>query len=73
MELFRSIGILTRERDGYVYPYNEQASAVREAFESALMAFEKFFVLSRASVEHVRKTKDGFRGVSSDGGVGGQD
>ena len=51
MELFRSIGILTRERDGYVYPYNEQASAVREAFESALMAFEKFFVLSRASVE----------------------
>lgn len=61
MELFRSIGILTRERDGYVYPYNEQASAVREAFESALMAFEKFFVLSRASVEHVRKTKDGFR------------
>ena len=38
----RSIGILTRERDGYVYPYNEQASAVREAFESALMAFEKF-------------------------------
>lgn len=28
LDYFRSIGLLTRERDGYVYPYSETASAV---------------------------------------------
>jgi len=31
-DFFRKLGILTRNKNGYIYPYNEQASAVREAF-----------------------------------------
>lgn len=32
IRFFRSIGLLTREKNGYVYPYNEQASAVADLF-----------------------------------------
>lgn len=30
LECFKAFGLITRERNGYVYPYSEQASAVRE-------------------------------------------
>ncbi|MBR5047207.1 MAG: NAD(P)/FAD-dependent oxidoreductase, partial [Eubacterium sp.] len=35
---FRQLGILTRNIRGYIYPYNEQASSVRDAFEIYLKA-----------------------------------
>lgn len=60
MEFFRRLGILTRDKDGYVYPYNEQAAAVREAFESAVLSRERLDVLTETSVTDIRKVKKGF-------------
>ena len=34
LELFSSIGIIARERNGYYYPYGEQAKAVRDVLKS---------------------------------------
>ena len=31
LEYFEDLGVLTRERDGYLYPYSGQASAVLDA------------------------------------------
>lgn len=61
MELFRSLGILTRDRDGYVYPYNEQAASVRAAFESAVLNRDGLEVLTETSVTGIRRIKDGFQ------------
>ena len=36
MELFQSLGIYTKDKNGYVYPYSEQAASVREAFETEI-------------------------------------
>lgn len=60
MEFFRRLGILTRNKDGYVYPYNEQAAAVRAAFESAVCSCPWLDVLTEISVTGVRKTAEGF-------------
>ena len=61
MELFRSLGILTRDRDGYVYPYNEQAASVRAAFESAVLNRDGLEVLTETTVTGIRRIKDGFQ------------
>lgn len=37
LDVFKSLGLITRDRDGYVYPYSEQASAVREVLFTACM------------------------------------
>ena len=60
MEFFHRLGIFTRDKDGYVYPYNEQAAAVRDAFESAVLSRERLDVLTETSVTAVRKTAEGF-------------
>ena len=38
MELFQSLGIYTKDKNGYVYPYSEQAASVRDAFETEILA-----------------------------------
>lgn len=38
MELFQSLGIYTKDKNGYVYPYSEQAASVREAFETEILS-----------------------------------
>ena len=38
MELFQSLGIYTKDKNGYVYPYSEQAASVREAFEASVLS-----------------------------------
>lgn len=50
---FHQLGIHTKDRDGYVYPYNEQAACVREAMEQALMQYPCVQVLSEVSVQAV--------------------
>lgn len=37
MEFFESLGILSRERNGYVYPLTDQASSIREALVNELV------------------------------------
>lgn len=36
LDFFKSIGLVTRERDGYIYPYSEQASAVLDVLRFSL-------------------------------------
>lgn len=38
MKLFEHLGIYTKDKNGYVYPYSEQASSVREAFETEILS-----------------------------------
>ncbi|MCD8020241.1 MAG: aminoacetone oxidase family FAD-binding enzyme [Clostridiales bacterium] len=60
MQLFRQAGILTREKNGYVYPYNEQAACVREAFESVLLSKSNLKIMTDTSVEKIKRQKDIF-------------
>lgn len=59
-ELFDSLGLYTKERNGYVYPYNEQAASVREAFEIALQQNKLIDILLETDVNGIKKQKDGF-------------
>lgn len=46
MDLFQSLGIYTKDKNGYVYPYSEQAASVRESFETAILSNENITFLS---------------------------
>ncbi len=37
LDFFESIGILPKDKDGYIYPFSEQASAIRNALEQELI------------------------------------
>ena len=58
---FRDLGIMTRDRNGYIYPYNEQASTVRTAFESYIRGKDNITVMTGCHVDEVLPVKDGFR------------
>lgn len=60
MKMFQKLGICTRDKNGYIYPYNEQAASVREAFESALLARKSLDILTETSVTGMENTKEGF-------------
>lgn len=60
MELFHQLGICTREKNGYIYPYNEQAAAVRDAFECAIVSNENISIWTESSVTGVQKEKQNF-------------
>ncbi|MBO4900059.1 MAG: aminoacetone oxidase family FAD-binding enzyme [Lachnospiraceae bacterium] len=38
LEFFKSIGLITREKDGYIYPYSEMASSVLDVLRFAVAA-----------------------------------
>lgn len=58
--LFKSLGIITKCRGDYVYPLNDQASAVRDALE--LEAKQSGInVITNVSVEQIKKTQDHFQ------------
>lgn len=59
-KMFDRLGIYTKERNGYVYPYNEQAASVREAFEIALQNNKLVDILLETDVTAIKKQKDGF-------------
>lgn len=57
---FESIGILTKSRDGYIYPRNGQAACVRDALEKEMeRCGVKWYV--NAEVESILPNKGGFR------------
>lgn len=56
---FRSIGISPVERNGYVYPYSNQAKAVTSAFDYALYQ-SGVKVVTDFCVKHIRKSEDIF-------------
>lgn len=53
LTFFHQLGIYTKDRDGYVYPYSEQAACVREALEQALLRYPCVQILSEIPVRAV--------------------
>ena len=64
---FRDLGILTRDKNGYIYPYNEQASTVRAAFEACIRGKDNVTVVTGCHVNEVRPVRDGFRLLTEKG------
>lgn len=58
--LFERLGIFTKDKNGYVYPYNEQAASVREAFETALKHNPNLDISLETDVTNIEKRKNGF-------------
>lgn len=59
-DFFASLGLLTKSRNGYIYPQSDQASAVRSLLESELKRW-KIPVHTGAHVDKIRREKEGFR------------
>ncbi len=59
LDFFRDLGVMTRSRDGYLYPRSGQASAVRDAF---ILRLKSLGVQIRAGIRvtGIQKTEDGF-------------
>lgn len=51
--LLRHLGIVLKDRDGYVYPNNDQAATVREAIEEYLMNQPDLVIKTGKSVDHI--------------------
>lgn len=59
IRFFYEEGLLTRERDGYVYPYSEQASSVLDTLRRALEKY-KAALICGCQVERIEKNENGF-------------
>ena len=57
LEYFEDLGVLTRERDGYLYPYSGQASAVLDALRLGL-AWESVQVVTECEVFSITPRED---------------
>lgn len=60
MELFQSLGIYTKDKKGYVYPYSEQAASVRDAFETEILANPSIIFVPFSEVYTVQKKEELF-------------
>ena len=80
LEYFEDLGVLTRERDGYLYPYSGQASAVLDALRLGLAResvqvvteCEVFSITPREDAKHrfeVKTSQGNFFGRDADSGV----
>lgn len=60
VEWFRELGIFPRVKNGYYYPFSEQASAVVEVLELALKRY-KAEILTSCELLQMKHTKSGFK------------
>ncbi len=60
LDFFTSIGIYTRSRGNYVYPFCDQASAVRDSFARELKRLG-IRIITGCHVDAIRKDKQGFQ------------
>lgn len=60
MELFQSLGIYTKNKNGYVYPYSEQAASVREAFEEEIISDPNITFVPFSEVCDIEKKSEVF-------------
>lgn len=58
--LFRALGLLTREKEGYVYPYSNQAASVLRVLKAELYRLH-IPVYYRTNVTEIHASLDGFR------------
>ncbi len=69
IRLFGRVGIQTRQKDGYVYPYSEMAAPVRYLFERAVEMRKNIRVITE---EEVRQVQPVGRYVEADGQICGR-
>lgn len=65
MNFFQELGILTKSRNGYIYPRSDQASAVLDVLRMELKRLGVEVILS-THVKEISQTKKGFR-IHTDG------
>lgn len=59
-DFFGSLGIITRNKNGYIYPYNEQAASVRDAFEICITYERRIKVETGAHVDDIEPVRKGY-------------
>lgn len=59
LAFFESLGICTRNRNGYIYPRNDQASAVRETLVREARSLGAV-IETNTRIQHIRRKKQGF-------------
>jgi len=69
LEFFEGLGIVIKDRDGYLYPYSGQASSVLDVLRSGLEA-ERVRVVTECTV---KKIISGTATLSKEGGGSGRD
>ena len=52
---FESIGLYTKSMEGYIYPYNEQASSVRNLLETSINEKPRIRMLTETEVQFIRE------------------
>ncbi len=67
LAFFESIGLMTRERDGYVYPYCEQAAVVLDVLR---MALDQKKIRVKTSVENISLQADKKHGFQVESNIG---
>ncbi len=60
---FREAGIYTREKGGYIYPYSEQAAAVRDALERRVSGLCDVTILTNTDVMRIAQRGEGYTAV----------
>ncbi len=69
-DFFRELGIITRSKNGYIYPYNEQAASVRDAFELLIHERKNIDILLETSVKDIDLTRKGYLIMTDHGKYG---
>ncbi|MBQ9156029.1 MAG: aminoacetone oxidase family FAD-binding enzyme [Eubacterium sp.] len=65
LQLMERLGVMTRSREGYIYPYNEQAATVREALEVYLNSIKTIHVMTEMTVTDLEPAGKGI-GISEE-------
>ena len=58
LDFLKGIGILTKSREGYVYPMSDQAASVRKALENTVLRLP-IKVMTNSHVNGIRRRSDG--------------
>ena len=66
LQFFEKIGIVPKIRDGYYYPYSNQATSIKEALLSEVKS-RGIGIITNCMVEGIRKEKDQFQLTTSCG------
>lgn len=58
LSFFKEMGILPKQKNGYVYPYSEQATAVRDVLVLELLK-ENVEIITNTEIKDIEKRKEG--------------
>lgn len=66
IRFFKKLGVLSKDRNGYVYPSSDQALTILEALEYAVKE-SKIKVILNTDIKSVNKSGDTFKLITADG------